>query len=206
MEINGSLPWTSGSRQNELENFQKFFGAEKLIYVVYSLKNCETFINKAAVSPSRNNQLSTITGALNFKFSADVLCNPAPNGQWKNILHVTSGASDQQFGARAFCMIAHINEDIIEFSVHDPNHWTWRQQYSVYCNSGEWNTYSLEVRQVDGSSLLRSVVSVDGNQIGEFTYEASLSINDHELNVFAGSDFWASASDYSVRNFFYQTF
>ena len=169
------------------------------------LQNCETFVNGTGMTPLRNNQLATVTSTLNYKFSVDILCNMAPDGNWNNIIHVTTGENTGTIGARTFLVHTMPSENSLLFvTTYDDSDDQMSHKFS--CNTGEWNTYSVEVRQVDGSSTLRSVMSIDGIQVQDFSYDASHSPNGEDLFVFASNDFIPSAPGYSVRNFFYQTF
>ncbi|CAG5102667.1 Oidioi.mRNA.OKI2018_I69.chr1.g412.t1.cds [Oikopleura dioica] len=53
------------------------------------LDDCHILVDGCSLQPSRNNQIGTVPAALNYKFSADVLCDQsmALDGVFKNIFH-----------------------------------------------------------------------------------------------------------------------
>ena len=152
----------------------------------------------------RDNKIATVPAALNYKFSAEILCNK--NGNSENIIYVTAG-DHGDVGSRQFALFVS-QEHKIHFAVTNPYFGGKQHASNVECADGSWNTYSVQVRQVEGSpEQLKYVVLIDGNQIAEGTYASNDAYTVGDLEVFF-SNWWsaAAATDYHVKNFFYQRF
>ena len=116
-------------------------------------------------------------------------------------------------GDRTFAFFQRPSDQKIHFVVNDPDYVHpvvgdkyHQRDYEVECNDQEWNTYSVEVRLVEGTvSSLKYVMSVDGVSVLEGTYDSTGSITTGVLEAFVSDNFYLAASGYQVRNFFYQT-
>ncbi|CAG5091188.1 Oidioi.mRNA.OKI2018_I69.PAR.g12907.t1.cds [Oikopleura dioica] len=173
------------------------------------LDNCNTIVDSCPVAPEPNKQIGTVDASLNYKLSVDVLCSHMMplDGQWKNIFHVTGGENYGQPGDRTFAMFRNRNENKLLIVANDPNGSNHQSIRYVDCNDGEWNTYSLEVRQDETSiNILKYAIFIDGVEIDAGLYSKDGALTEGDLKVFVSDDYYDSALTFPVRNFFYQTF
>lgn len=174
-------------------------------------ESCTTFVSDCAIAPSHNNQIATIEAAVNYKFSAEIFCAHnmplSTDDTWFNIIHVTAGGDLGGLGDRTFTMARMPASHTMYMTVTDPNR-PWNHKYKqISCTQGEWNTYALEVRQLeDDASTLRYSMTMDGNEFFGQTYAVSDGKTSGALKVFTSNPFDGVASEYSLRNFFYETF
>ena len=144
------------------------------------------------------------------KVSVDILCTENSNGAWKSIIHLTSDQTGAIVpGNRQFSVYKTPWNGYLELSASDPgpNGYNYRGAYNQQCTIGEWNTYAVEVSQVDGSpSTLKYVMTFDGTSAKEGTYDASLAYRAGPLYAYVSEDITEADSETSVRNFYYQTF
>ena len=155
----------------------------------------------------RNNLVKTVPASLNYKFSADVFCTKTmPVGEGFNIFHVTAGGNIGSPGDRQFALLRNWNSQKLALNINYPKVGVYPVKVShLDCEDGSWNTYSVEVRQVEGSpETLKYVVSIDGNIIEEGTYDQSAAVSSGDLKVFVADDWFNAATDFHVKNFFYQ--
>merc|ERR1712141_750765 len=84
-------------------------------------EDCTTIVDSCTVSPSRNTLSKTVSASLNFTTSMDVFCNhDMPNdGQWGNVVHMTSGGNRGNIGDRHFSIFT--KNDGLSIRVNDPN-------------------------------------------------------------------------------------
>ncbi|CAG5104439.1 Oidioi.mRNA.OKI2018_I69.chr1.g1254.t1.cds [Oikopleura dioica] len=131
------------------------------------LASCTTVVDSCEFNPVDNVAKTVVSAAANYKVSADILC-PDRNA-WTNMVHLTSdpGAFDDTSyaGNRQFTVKKSPDAGSMEVSFHDPNWTNKRYYFRQLCTVGEWNTYSLEVNQVEGDpSTLRWIFRFDGTQ------------------------------------------
>ena len=145
--------------------------------------------------------MATIPAANNYKFSADVLCNHnMPLGEYLNIFQVTSGGTP---GSRQFALWRNIDNQKLHFTVGQGQD---KEFFNFDCEHGSWVTFSLQVREVEGSpGTLRHVWSLDGVKITEKSMDSSEAFTSGDLAVFLSFSQWKPATQLSVKNFFYQT-
>ncbi|CAG5109534.1 Oidioi.mRNA.OKI2018_I69.chr2.g4056.t1.cds [Oikopleura dioica] len=168
------------------------------------LDSCSTVVDSCEFNPVVGSQKTVLSAARNYKVSADILC-PDIN-EWKYNIHLSGNddpyATPTNAGDRQFSVITSPDSGSMEISLTDPSAWDKRQSFMQPCTIGEWNTYSLEVNQVDEDpSTLRWVFNFDGTQAAQGTYDLSGAYSSGDLNAFV-----FDLIPNSVRNFSYQTF
>ena len=168
------------------------------------LDSCTTVVDSCEFNPVVNTKNTAVSAARNYKVSADVLC-PGVN-EWHYIVHLTSDADPYaptvNLGNRQFSIISSPDTGSMEISLHSEVNANKRHAFFQACTVGEWNTYSLEVNQVDADpSTLRWIFSFDGTQVQEGTFALSGAYSTGDLNAFVFDNV-----PNSVRNFSYQTF
>ena len=100
----------------------------------FGKENCETIVNECEIFPVRNQQLTTVEASLNFKTSADVLCDhDVISGQYTNILHITGGGNVGEVGDRTFGIWRRPNENKLHLTVNDPAHGNHQKTINVDC-------------------------------------------------------------------------
>jgi len=173
--------------------------------------SCTTLVNGCAVAPVFNNQIATVEATVNYKFSAEIFCAHnmplSTNDTWFNIIHVTTGGDLGGLGDRTFTMARMPASNTMYMTVTDPQR-PWNHKWkTIGCTQGEWNTYSVEVRQETyDSSLLIYQMKKDGALIHEYDYDVNQGKTSGPLKVFTSNPFDGVATEYSLRNFYYQTF
>jgi len=127
--------------------------------------------------------------------------------EWFNIIHVTAGGDLGGLGDRTFTMARMPASNTMYMTVTDPTR-PWNHKWTpISCTQGEWNTYSVEVRQhEDDSSMLVYQMKKDLTLIHESTFQVSRGKTSGPLQVFTSNPFDGVATEYSLRNFYYQTF
>jgi hypothetical protein len=78
------------------------------------------------------------------------------------------------------------------------------------CNDGEWNTYSLTHRQISNNpSRVKLSLRKDGNEIKSHEMDTSRAnqLTNMQLKVYFSHPFdTPAASEYNVKNFFYEEY
>ena len=140
--------------------------------------------------------------------SIDVLCTHVESSTWMNFVQVTNMALDGNAGQRFFALYRRPDSQAILLSFADPERCKFFSQSDDFeCVPGEWNTFKLEQRQdKNDPALTNIVVSIDDNIVAERVVATHRVLEGDELNVFASNSWNDAAKDYSIRNFFYQTF
>ncbi|CAG5104781.1 Oidioi.mRNA.OKI2018_I69.chr1.g1535.t1.cds [Oikopleura dioica] len=174
-------------------------------------ENCSVIVDSCEINPSKNNQVATAPAALNYKMSADVFCADlyTVSNPWINIAHVTGGDDHSSPGSRNFAIWRHPRENKLHFHTNNPNgnHNDHSDYTPFVCTPGEWNTFTIEVRQAEEAPLaLRYTVSIDGAEVKTGLYSSTGALTSGDLQFFVGDPWYNAASGYFVRNFIYQTF
>ena len=173
------------------------------------LDNCTTIVDSCGVAPARGDLAATVSASLKFKASADVMCNlnMPLDGQWRNVLHMTGGGALGDIGDRTFAIFRKQRQNELYITVNDPTGAHNERFFSVACSDGEWNNYSVEVRQLeDNPANVKFTLKQDETVVGEGEYPASGAYSSGDLEAWTSSDWMESASSYFVRNFIFQTF
>ena len=130
-----------------------------------------------------------------------------PVGESLNIFHVTAGKDRGSPGDRQFALFRNWNSQKLSIHINYPKVGVYPHKvFHLDCEDGSWNTYSVEVRQVEGSQALIYIVSMDGNIIESGSFDQSAAVSSGDLKVFVSDDWYPAATDFLVKNFFYQTF
>ncbi|CAG5104845.1 Oidioi.mRNA.OKI2018_I69.chr1.g1597.t1.cds [Oikopleura dioica] len=174
----------------------------------FDKENCTTFIDASSISPSENNQIATVTAAVNHKTSVEILCNhdmPIAGVHYQ-LLHMTKDDGTRTLGDRFFSFWRrHTSQEIlINYASPIGNQWGETGRFWD-CVPGEWNTYTLEQRQdIDKPFMTTSTVYIDGVNVHSVRAETSEILKDVPIKVFLSKGLPAAA--FQIRNFFYQTF
>ncbi|CBY36928.1 unnamed protein product, partial [Oikopleura dioica] len=173
-------------------------------------ENCETFIDSCALNPSKNNQLSKVIAAVNHVTSVDVLCTDMDaEGEWMSLAQLSTLSKDGNPGNRFFALIRSRENFNISFSWANPEDFKYysHADSSIECPAGEWRTFKLEQKQDASDPALTNVeVSVDGVLVGGRVVATHRVLKGDEVKVYASNKWNKAASDYSLRNYYYQTF
>ncbi|CAG5104800.1 Oidioi.mRNA.OKI2018_I69.chr1.g1554.t1.cds [Oikopleura dioica] len=171
-------------------------------------ENCETFIDDCAINPSRENLITTVIASVNHVTSVDVLCTHVESSTGMNFVHMTNMAMSGNAGQRFFALYRQPDCQSISLSFAYPEICKFFSQADDFeCVPGEWNTFKLEQRQDENDPALTNiVVSIDDTIVAERVAATHRVLKGDELNVYASNKWNDAAVDYSIRNFFYQTF
>jgi len=170
--------------------------------------NCTTFVNACEISPAQDNRITRVDSAVNYKVSAEIFCahNMPLNGQWKNVVQLTAGQTIGNVGDRTFAVFRYPSENRMYMTVTDPNLHKFEKVMPLDCTEGEWNTYSVEVRQQEDAPMhVRYTMFQDDVEVFSSGYDANAGY-DGSLKAYASNPWMESASEYSLRNFYFQTF
>jgi len=210
VELFGHNTWADNMRNNMNDND---CGEKREFFCRFSQQgDCQTktFIGSEPMQPIQNKIISQFTPALNFKLSIDIQCShDHPAGKFYNIFHVTKGGDYREFGDRVFAIWQHVDRRgllHINFSKASGG----ATQIDSDCNDGEWNTYSLTHRQISNNpSRVKLSLRKDGNEIKTHEMDTSRAneITNMELKVYLSNPWTAAAaSEYNVKNFFYEEY
>ena len=95
----------------------------------------------------------------------------------------------------------------MEITVNDPTKDDKRLRFYRSCVSGEWNTYSVIVRQVPESpTTLRYVLRIDAVEVANGTYDVSQAYAIGDLYAMVSNNYDATSAQNEVRNFYFQRF
>ncbi|CAG5104817.1 Oidioi.mRNA.OKI2018_I69.chr1.g1570.t1.cds [Oikopleura dioica] len=172
-------------------------------------ETCTTFVDSCAITPAQNNLRATFKAALNYKFSVDVLCGHSSYWAWRNIIEVNKEYSqtNNAAGYRQFAIYSVKDSPDLEITVNDPTKNEQRLRFYRSCVSGEWNTYSVIVRQVpDSLTTLRYVLRIDAVEVANGTYDVSQAYAIGDLYAMVSNNYDATSAQNEVRNFYFQRF
>ena len=120
---------------------------------------------------------------------------------------MTGGGNVGNSGDRVFGIFRKQRENQLYIAVNDPTGRKNERVHSVDCNDGEWNNYSVEVRQSEENPAnVKFTLKQDDAVVGEGEYPASGAYSSGDLETYAGSEWFEPATSYYVKNFIYQTF
>ncbi|CAG5104849.1 Oidioi.mRNA.OKI2018_I69.chr1.g1601.t1.cds [Oikopleura dioica] len=170
--------------------------------------NCETFIDSCAINPVRNNRLTNIVASVNHVTSVDVLCTYVESSSYMNFVQITNESMDGNPGNRFFVVNRRPDSQGITVTFNNPDASRYMSGTTPFeCVPGEWYTFQLEQRQDEANpAVTNMVVTINGDVVKEVSTATSGVINGGEFKVMASNKWNSAAEDYSIRNFYYQTF
>ena len=148
--------------------------------------------------------------SLSYTVSAEILCaHNTATSNWDSTLRLTGTNDDwKNAGDRIFFVTRGPRKwykNTLFLVVNDATGPDHQRNKEYKCNDGEWNTYSVDVRLVEGTnSTLKYVASFDGGNSFEGSYDASGTITTGDLEAFVSDNFYDATSEFLVRNFIYK--
>jgi len=185
--------------------FHKTF--DELDYEIIPVMDCreEAVCNILGEDDSRvaykDHHVATVTAAVNYRISLDILCDAMPVGEWYNMIHMTTGE-----GRFFYVSQRNINTQLL-VEASDPTRDSGFAGRWADCPAGEWTTITVENAQDSSDPAVTTLKFFNGDTL---LHEQSAPTEDFmsgdELMVYISSPYSKNSETHQLKNFVYERF
>jgi hypothetical protein len=181
---------------------------DELYYEIETVMDCreESVCNilgeDDARFPYKNHHVATVTAAVNYRISLDVLCDAMPVGEWYNMIHMTTGEG-------RFFYVSQRDSDADQLLVEasDPTRDSGFAGRWTGCPAGEWTTITVENAQdVSNPAVTTLKFFNDDDLLHEQSAPTEDFMSGDELMVYISSPYSKNSETHQLKNFVYERF